>query len=442
MPNPAPETESAEVPRRVWQGTAWQVLGRLFGSATTFAALALLARHLEGGEFGRLTFYLAVFSLLDALTDFGTGSVAVQRTADDPWALLPVLRAARRIRLALSGLGLALVAVLVAAYDEPGAWWILAAALYPFTHALELSATVYKNRIAWGVPTLLRAIASALRLGLVLLVYALGRMDQAPYLFAMALGSATANVALHRAAARHLPKPTIALQRARGVLRAALPLGLAMVCQQAYFYADNLFVRAWLGVEVLGHYNSAMRVLSLLIMGAVYAALAGLPWMTRRSGADRLGEAAARLAQPLVLGAAAFCGLIAPYSGDLLALLFGEPFRAAGPSLVWLLGGVVCVHAGAVLLNGVVASGRGGLVLTVALGALGVNLIGNALLIPEYGMEGAAAATFVTELVVALGAAVVLARTRSGFLAVRPWSWLLAPLVFSGAWWIADVASP
>ena len=63
----------------------------------------LLSRHLSVESFGRYTFYLAVFALLDSLTDFGTGAVAVQRTAGDPGAVAGVLRAGRRIRLALAG---------------------------------------------------------------------------------------------------------------------------------------------------------------------------------------------------------------------------------------------------------------------------------------------------------------------------------------------------
>ena len=44
-------------------------------------------------------------------------------------------------------------------YDEPGRVWIVLAALYPLTHTLELTATVFKNRIAWGLPVAVRGSA-------------------------------------------------------------------------------------------------------------------------------------------------------------------------------------------------------------------------------------------------------------------------------------------
>jgi len=430
-------SEAPAVPRRVWSGTALQVAGRLYGSACTAATLLLLARHLEPAEFGRFTFYLGVFALLDALSDFGTGQTAVQLTASDRWALVPVLGAARRIRLGMALVGLALVAALTELADEPGRGWLLLAALYPFTHALELSATVFKNRIAWGVPVAARAAASTLRLGLVLAMYASG-VDRAPlYVLASALGSSLANLLLHLASRRHIPTVNQPLRARRSVLRTALPLGLAGLCQQAYFYVDNLFVRALEGDEPLGHYNGGVRLMSFLIMIAQYAGLAALPWLARKHEQGDAGAATARLAQPLFVGAALACGLVWPWADRFLALVLGEPFAVAGASMQWLLMATAVIYAGAALLTGVVATGATRAVLVVTSTALGVNLVGNAWLVPRLGIEGAALATFATELVVALGAALALVRAGASPFADRPLRWLAGPAVFALAAWLS-----
>src|SRR5690349_3353435 len=94
---PMPSSPSS-IPRRVWGGTGLLIAGRLYGSVCTFTALYVLAHHLEAEAFGRYTFYLAIFVLLDSLTDFGTGTIAVQRTAHDEGAVPEVLAATRRIR--------------------------------------------------------------------------------------------------------------------------------------------------------------------------------------------------------------------------------------------------------------------------------------------------------------------------------------------------------
>ncbi|MDP6540746.1 MAG: oligosaccharide flippase family protein, partial [Planctomycetota bacterium] len=264
--------------RRVWKGTGLLVLGRLWGSACTLTILFVLAHHLEASGFGRFTFYLAAFALLDSLTDLGTGSVAVQRTADDPRAIGGVLATARRIRL-VAGLACAAgVGGAAFVFGEAGAVWIAVASLYPLTHTLELSATVFRNRIAWGVPVAVRAAASTLGLTLVLCARRSGVEEPALFLLAIATGSASANVALHLAARRYLPRGSQEAAPWRALLAAALPLGIAGLCQQAYFYVDNLFVRAIAGPVELGRYNVGVRVMSYGIAVAVYASLAALPW--------------------------------------------------------------------------------------------------------------------------------------------------------------------
>jgi O-antigen/teichoic acid export membrane protein len=209
---------------------------------------------------------------------------------------------------------------------------------------------------------------------------------------------------------------------------AALPMGIAGLCQQTYFYVDNLFVRAQLGSEPLGHYNVAVRVMSYGIMVAVYAPLAALPWLTREHEEGHLAAAVTRLAQPLFALAGFAIGLVWPWCEALLAL-FGADFVSAADSLRYLLLACLAVYIGASLLTAVVASGRSRDVLYVALAGLAINLIGNTLLVPSFGMQGAAMATFATEAIVALGALWCLQRAGvKVFPGPHPSRWLAGPV--------------
>lgn len=430
-PLPVPEpTEGRAVPRRVWGGALLQAGGRLFAAACTFATLALLARQLEPASFGRYTFYLAVFALLDALTDFGTGAAAVQRSSTQPERMATTLVTARRLRRRMAGVGALAVAVALFFLDEPDWPFVLLATLYQFTHGLELSATVYKNAVRWKVPVLARCAAALARLVFVAALLGLGVTSAGLHLVATALGSSLANGMLHLAARRHLPAPAVPTAgESAELLRLAWPLGIAAVCQQGYFYLDNLFVRAFAGEVELGHYNGAVRLMSFLLLGAQYASLAALPWLTRRRAAGD-GAAAVRLAQPLFAGACFAMGVIAPHAAGLLGLGFGDEFRGAGPALVWLLGAVAVVHVGAVFVTAAVAFGATRSVLAIALSALALNGALNWLAVPRYGIAGAAAATLVTELFVTIGAAIALSRHGAVLLGERPWAWALGPLAF------------
>jgi O-antigen/teichoic acid export membrane protein len=114
--------------------------------------------------------------------------------------------------------------------------------------------------------------------------------------------------------------------------------------------------------------------------------------------------------------------------------LFGEgaSFTSAAPSLRWLMLGGLAVYAGAPLLTAVVASGSSTAVLRIAGIGLVINLIGNSLLVPHMGIEGAALATLVTEVWVVAGAASTLWRMGARPMAPRrAWLWLGGPLGFT-----------
>ena len=425
-PEPGRDESAARVPARVWHGTSLQIGGRLWGSACAFASLFLLARALPGAEFGRLTFYLALFGLVDCWTDFGTSTAVIQRSAHDPGALGPALAAGRRLRSGTAAAGLLAIASVAWLYREPGAGWIALAALYPFTRVPELSAVVYRNALDWRVPVATRALAAALRLGLVIALCLGGVEEAAVYVFAHAAGLAAGNVLLHLLARPRLPRtvqaPSSPGPPVRGLLRSAWPLGVTAFLHQSYFYVDNQFVRELRGEVELSHYNAAVRVSSLFLVLGAYATAAALPWLTRRWHAGDLGEAAARLGQGLFAAAGLLVGLALPWSARILVALFGAPFADAAGSLEWLLLAALAVHAGAVLLTSVLASGATRTVLLIAGSALVVNLAGNAWLVPLLGAEGAARATLATEVWIALASALALDR-RGVRLSHRAWAW-------------------
>lgn len=430
----AAAADGAGVLRRVWRGTGMLVAGRVWGVLCTLSAFALLARALPAADFGRYTYYLAIFALLDSLVDFGTGAAAVQRTADRPQDVGPVLRTARRLRTIAAMFGVLLVGGGAFFFDERGAGWILLASLYPLTHPLELSATVFKNRIALGLPVVARAVGNTASLAIVAILLSLGVHDPAPILAGVAFGSTFGNLGQHLAARAHLPRERVDPAPLREFLRHSLPLGLAALCQQAYFYVDNLFVRPLEGEAATGHYNLAVRIMSVGIMVAVLASQAALPWWTREANRGALWPAVERLSQPLFALAGLGAGLVAPWAGPILSL-FGEDFAAAAGSLRWLLGATVIVYLGSSFLTAVIASGRGASQLWIAAAGLATNLVGNAWLVPVRGIEGAAIATFVTESVVALGALAVLAKAGiAEVLSPRGWMWTGGLLMFLAGW--------
>lgn len=400
------------IPRSVFSSAGWLIAGRLVGAACTFATLLLLAKALDGPDFGRLTFWISAFLVLDGVVDFGSGATALQRISANPNETGAVLRTARRARMGMALLVVFAVTATGFAFEGDDAPFLAVAALYQLSHVLELSTLGWRDRIAWKSPVLVRASAALCSLLGVLLLLQLGERRPLAYLVAIAFGSTLGNLALHHFGRHGLPS-TRAVTPAplRPFLVASIPMGAAAVCQQLYFHVDNVFVRSTAGDEAVGHYGVAVRFMSLSIMGGVFAAAAAQPWLTRAHMRGELLGATLRLTGMSAVLGTLIAAVAFPLRSDLLALV-GEEFRVAAPSFGWLLGAGIAVHLGAPLLTAVVAAGRGRSVLVAAATGLLLNVAGNAWLVPSLGMEGAAIATLATECWIVAMAFIALLRAQ------------------------------
>lgn len=198
-------------------------------------------------------------------------------------------------------------------------------------------------------------------------------------------------------AARRLP-----VEIRREVIRPLLPRSGALVLSAllgiVIYNADFIFLRIFRGTAAVGYYNAAYTLVTFFLnIGTAYS-LSLLPSLTRLgnvpSEQGKLYNSsmahvfAAGL--PLALGGALL-------SGQIVGLLYGPGyFPAATPFrlLIWCI--PLCLLRD-VPLMALQAAGREGKILRVTLLAAGLNLGLNAILIPRWGLKGAAIATLVTE---------------------------------------------
>lgn len=85
--------------------------------------------------------------------------------------------------------------------------------------------------------------------------------------------------------------------------------------------------------------------------------------------------------------------VLALIASSLINSLYGEEFAPAVGALLWLLPGVLMGSMSRILANDIAARGKPELNLYTSILVVSVNIIGNIVLIPKHGIEGAAMAT-------------------------------------------------
>jgi O-antigen/teichoic acid export membrane protein len=380
------------------------------GLVTRFATVAvavILARGLGDREFGRYVVAVAFAGLLGILVELGTGAYVVREGAQKPHLLGRTIGLVLVFRggLALAVCVLAILVPPLVGYDRTT--WV-AIALFTAAAALRgiggtfLSALQALERLAdvaavQAQQALFGACATAA-------VIALGGGLIAVSWVALGVAGVSVLWSWSRLAVVHDGSIELRL----GGLRAALPV-VASFSSVALFstaitYVDSLLVHAFKGDAVTGLYGAAYRVLiALYFIPTIYSTAVSRS-MSRLGSTDRdaLQSLHSRVVCHLTVAAlpiAAF-GLVG--SHGLLELLYGKPYGDADTALALLLASVVFTFPAWIASTTAYAIGAERRIVAIVAASLALNIAGNLLAIPLWGIEGAAAANLGTEGLTAL----------------------------------------
>ena len=171
-----------------------------------------------------------------------------------------------------------------------------------------------------------------------------------------------------------------------------------LLLMTSLYHVDLLLLQPLAGSEQTGHYKAALVVAEFLWFAPFAVQLLLLQsssqmWENREI--ERITSIASRVTRyTLLLTVLCMIG-IAALAGDFVRLYFGSEFTPAIVPLLLLLPGAL----GFAVVRPILAIGQGRGALRVLIGATGgaaaLNLLLNLLLIPFYGMHGAAVATSV-----------------------------------------------
>ena len=197
------------------------------------------------------------------------------------------------------------------------------------------------------------------------------------------------------------------------ILRAALPIMLGYLMSAVFWQMDIVMLGFMASRHDLGLYVAASRVLTIALMFAGLVTSAFSPalaesWPTTAAMQARVRDFAAAA---LFVGAPVAAGGLA-FPGAILATLFGTRYGGAEAALAMLMGAAALAYFAAAAATALVAwHDQVAHMIAFGIGAA-ANVVLNFVLIPRFGIDGAAFATLAAQALVTVG---VLARLRIRF---------------------------
>ena len=188
----------------------------------------------------------------------------------------------------------------------------------------------------------------------------------------------------------------------REIQRKALPIGIYAVTVEIYWYADIILLEMLSSDSQVGWYSAGYKLFEALLILPVIICQAVSPQLSRLFVSDRAEHRNlmrrilkfAFIISVVVIG----CGLIV--ADDLVELLYGSDFLPAAAGLKILLTGFLFTFLHFVLYAVLISIDQQSTLARMSLIGLMFNIIANLLLIPSYGLIGAAGATVASEFLI------------------------------------------
>ncbi len=420
---------SSEAGGKVIRGSAQRVGAAGAGILVGVPTAALLLHHLGVAESGRYVTVLSLVAIAAAVVDLGlnvSGSRELALRAGHDRRALRANILGQRLWVTPLAVAAIVCFTLIVRYPTRMVLGTLLAGtglyLVALADALLLRLTVELRNAGLALVDFLKQLVTLIY---VALLVAAGATLLPFFTVLIVVGVVTLAITPLLAGWDVFVKPRFERAEQRMLLQRALPLAAALVLGQVYFRLVILFMSIISNPQQTGYYGGSLRAMEALVSIPILVAGVALPLLAAAARDDRarLRYAIEGLSEGAII-AGVFVVLVTVRAAEpVMAIIGGQAFRPSGAVLriqvaALLFGALVQIWA-----VSLVALGRQReLILTNALGLLGVAAFAAALVLP-FGAQGGAAASVLGDALLAsliywrLRVCGVRVVVRAGFLA-------------------------
>lgn len=402
--------------KRIVQNATWLVIEKVFKLGIGLGIAIWMARYLGPDLYGQFSFAEAFTALFAAIAVLGLQGVTVRELVVDPAKSGEILGTAAGLQL-IGGFAayIALTGVV---------WWLrpddtqirmLVLVLGSFhlfnffkVSAYWFEAMVQSKYVVWTQNASLAAFA-CFKIALIL-----SEAEVMAFAWAVLAESVVTGIALafilHAKGVR-LGRLRFRLQRAKRLMRDSWPLIFSAIAVTLAMRIDQIMIGQLLSSTSVGLYAVGVRLAEVLIFAGTIVSQSVFPRMIRLQGTRFQDEFVRYLRYPfyllLFIATAVWAG-----SDSIVGLAYGAAYRESSGVLAVLIFSIPVTFVSVMSSRYLLRAGMHTEILLRQTCGMLVNISLNLLLIPKWGIVGAAAATVFTDLVIAFGLDLFRARFR------------------------------
>lgn len=387
------------------KNTFWLLGGQLASRLLRAAIVIYAARVLGAAGWGAFSYALGVAAFLTIFSDIGINALITKEASRNPELKNKYIATAfwtKLILLAILIAGVAIAFPYLTNIPEAAAIMPILIFVFAFDTLRDLGSAISRAMEKMEIEAIVNVFTNfaIVVLGFVFLIY---KPTGQALAYAYAAGSGLGLLAISFVLRRHFGNIFSNFDKSlvKNILATAWPFGLLGLMGAINLNTDIIMI-GWLrsAMEV-GYYSAAQKpvlllyVLPTLLASSIFPVMARMARIAPAVVAGLLAKAVAGVilfAIPVVL-----LGLV--FAGPIINILFGAEYLPAVDTFRTLIFTVLIVYPSALIGNAIFAfDAQKSFVWFVLISAIG-NILFNFLLIPIWSIEGAAAATLLTQLI-------------------------------------------
>ena len=388
--------------KRYLVNLSWLFSERLFRILMAFWVGVAVARFLGPTQFGQLSFALSFTSLFAIFSNLGLEHISVREFVKHPRLQNEILGSIWRLKTAGTILIWVVISITTATMNIPhnARLLVFILSLNFLFYTLTGIDYYFQSRVQGRITARIR-IAALLIVSLVRLYCIWQKASVTTFAALFVVEGAILSVGMLYQF-RHRVGPVVHWKSQRTVMRSLLknawPLMLSGLAVSVFLKIDQVMLQLMMGEKAVGEYAAAAKISDALYFVALAMTTTFFPAILAawKISTEFFQKRLQQFYDLMVWTGILFTIALSLLAKPMVLLLFGEKFSNAGPVLIvhsWALVFVFMAQAGS---RWFLCKNRQIQLALIQLAACAVNVLLNWLLIPEYGILGAAFATVIS----------------------------------------------
>jgi len=391
--------------QRYIANTSWLIAERIIRLAVGLFVGVWVARYLGPEQFGTLSYAQAFVGLFGAVATLGMDGIVIKHLVKDEWNSDLLLGTAFTLKLLSAVVALVFIGIVAftTSNDNKDIIIITIIASALVFQSLNVIDFYFQSKVLSKyivkVNLISQLIASLIRIALIstnapLIAFAYVIMFDAIIL-------AVGYIYVYKHNNLSFRQWEFNKLTASEILKYSWPLALSGIVISIYMKIDQIMIKEMLGKTSIGHYAAAVKIseawyfVPIAINSSLFPAIINAKKRSLKEFYDRLKI----LYSFMLLSAVAISIPTTIYSKYIINLLYKEQFDQASTVLMFHIWAGVLVSLGVVTSSIIIANNKqNNALISTSIGAIS-NIILNLLMIPRFGIVGAAFATILSQII-------------------------------------------